>query len=233
MSKEVDAIKNRIFRKLDTVPQPPDYKSYIPWRVQQHIADTNGKHFLNSVGKITTYPIPAIPIEVALSKDELFLDIGSGWGRWLTAAGKKKYIPIGADLNLEFCETARMVMKDNNINGYTVVADLKELPFKENVFDVGWSFSTIQHNHKDRLLNCIKDIHRTLKSNGYCFLEFPNLNGIRNRMGPIAEQQKRPDDLASFKVRYYTIDQYKVFFQNVFNNFSYRNHSFPGHWCAA
>src|SRR6266700_1859957 len=166
--------KSKIFEKLKYEPEPPGYTGKIPWTVQQQIAATNGIHYLSLIGKLSEYPIPGIPLPQSLVNSQLLLDIGCGWGRWLVAAGEKKYIPVGIDFRYEFCETAISVLKARGLTGYTVVADLKELPFIEGIFDVVWSFSVIQHTHRTRLESCIKDIARILKNGGYCKLEFPN-----------------------------------------------------------
>ncbi|MBD0287532.1 MAG: methyltransferase domain-containing protein [Bacteroidota bacterium] len=222
-----ELLKSKIYEKLDYQPEPPHYKGKVPWKVQQQIAATNGYHYENLIGELGEYPIPDIPIERA-SEQKLLLDIGCGWGRWLVSSALKNYIPIGIDLRLEFCETARQVLQDHGLKGYTAVADLKHLPFKENVFDVVWSFSVIQHTHKLRLLSCISHIHRILKSKGYCFLEFPNKGGIRNRFGPVKEEHKTKDDYNAWSVRYYSIKEYRKFFYDTFKNFYFRNHSFLG-----
>ncbi len=219
--------KSKIYEKLNYAPEPQGYTSKVPWKVQQQISATNGIHYAESIGRLDQYPIPEIPIGEAHT-NALMLDIGCGWGRWLTAAAKKKYIPIGCDLRLEFCETARIVLNDHALNGYTVVADLKELPFKDNVFDVVWSYSVIQHTHKDRLLSCVGHIYRILKNTGYCFLEFPNKLGLRNSLGPVKNAEKYRDNYNSWHVRYYSIKEYKDLFKSIFSNFSFKNHSFLG-----
>ncbi len=119
-------------------------------------------------------------------------------------------------------------MEACDIKGYTLVGDLRELPFKEGVFSKVWSFSVIQHTHKDRLLNCINHIYRILKQTGSCCLEFPNRDGWRNRRGPVIREERKGDDYNSWRVRYYSIKQYKEMFESLFSNFSFRNHSFLG-----
>ena len=220
--------KEKIFERLDYAPEPAGYTGRVPWKVQQQIAATNGIHFQDSVGKLSEYPIPDIPIKAAVDDSSLLLDIGSGWGRWLVAGAKKNYIPIGLDFRLEFCETARQVLKDNGFNGYTVVGDLKELPFREGVFSAVWSFSVIQHTHKDRLLSCINHIYRVLCKGGFSCLEFPNRDGWRNKRGPVKREEPYKDDYNSWCVRYYSIDEYKKMFERIFSNFSFKNHSFLG-----
>ncbi len=109
-----------------------------------------------------------------------------------------------------------------------MVADLKALPFKNDVFDLVWSFSVIQHTHRERLISCLGHIQRILKKDGYAFLEFPNKNGIRNRIGPARKYESDKNDYNSWCVRYYTVAEYKEIFQDIFDNFSFSTHSFLG-----
>jgi SAM-dependent methyltransferase/uncharacterized protein YbaR (Trm112 family) len=220
--------REKIYEKLEYAPKPADYAGRIPWIIQQQIAATNGIHFKDSIGLLHDYPIPPIPVP-AVSDPALFLDIGCGWGRWLVASARKNYIPVGIDIRLEFCEAARAVVRENGFNGYTLVADLKNLPFQPDVFDVVWSFSVIQHTHRDRLLGCIAGIQRILQTGtGYCYLEFPNKNGVHHRFGPAKKDAANADDYNSWDVRYYTPGEYKAIFLKFFDNFRYVNHSALG-----
>jgi ubiquinone/menaquinone biosynthesis C-methylase UbiE/uncharacterized protein YbaR (Trm112 family) len=220
--------RSKIYERLEISPKPQHYKGKLPWTVQQQIAATNGIHFKDSIGFLTEYPIPPIPIEAAVG-NKLLLDIGCGWGRWLVAGAKKNFLPIGIDIRLEFCETSRSVLKDNGFYGYTLVADLKDLPFQKNSFDVVWSFSVIQHTHYDRLLGCIDSIQKILENNGgFCYLEFPNKNGLHNRLGPAKKYSQTGKDYNSWDVRYYTPGEYKAIFSRFFDNFQYFNHSALG-----
>src|SRR4051812_24822193 len=122
-------IRRKVYQNLSVLPEPPGYNGKVTWRVQQQIAHTNGKHYAGTVGKLEEYPIPDIAIKEA-GPDNILLDIGCGWGRWLAGSARKNYIPIGIDLKLEFCKTAKTVLGDLQLNGYTMVADLSRLPFK-------------------------------------------------------------------------------------------------------
>jgi ubiquinone/menaquinone biosynthesis C-methylase UbiE/uncharacterized protein YbaR (Trm112 family) len=221
-----EVVRERIYEQLGTRPQPSNYSGKIPWIVQQQIAATNGIHFMDTIGTLSEYPIPEIPVDQANTPGDLLLDIGNGWGRWLVAAAKKDYIPVGIDIRLEFCETARNVLQANGKNGYSLVADLQNLPFLNNVFSVVWSFSVIQHTHLDRFTRCLSHIERILADNAYCFLEFPNRNGIRNRFGPAAKPNS--SDFDSWDVRYYTPEEYEKIFRVFFDNYRYFNHSVLG-----
>ncbi len=218
--------RQRIYEKLEYKPKPASYSGKLPWIVQQQIALTNGIHYTDKVGKLTDYPVYELPVSSV--KHGLMLDIGPGWGRWLIAGANKGYIPVGADLRLEFCEASLATLKASGKKGYIVAADLKSLPFKSDVFDLVWSFSVIQHTHKIRLVNCLEHINRIIKTNGYTFLEFPNKHGIKNRFGNVQATDAGKDDYNSWDVRYYSIDEYREIFENIFGNFSYKNHSMIG-----
>jgi len=220
--------RSKIYQKLERIPSPPTYKGNIPWAVQQQIAATNGMHYIDRIGKLEGYPQYSLPIEQTTG-DSLMLDIGCGWGRWLVAGNRKGYIPMGLDIRLEFCRTARYVMKDSNVNGYAVVGDLENIPFKQSIFDLIWSFSVIQHTHKNRLINCLKGINSTLTSTGTAKLEFPNKNGVRNRFSAaVARNLLTADDYNSWDVRYYTPSGYREIFEEYLANFDYENHSVLG-----
>jgi SAM-dependent methyltransferase/uncharacterized protein YbaR (Trm112 family) len=221
----VHSINERIYEKLRTEPEPDNYSGKIPWIVQQQIGATNGVHYVDTIGKLQEYPIPEIPVGEGRN-NQLLLDIGCGWGRWLVASSRKNFIPVGIDLRLEFCEIARQVVSENGSNAYTVVADLQELPFQDNVFDVVWSFSVIQHTHYNRMISCLREIQRILNTDGYCFLEFPNKNGFRNRFGPASASNNM--EFESWDVRYYTPDEYRNIFLEFFKDFEFSTHSMLG-----
>src|SRR5688572_17088112 len=171
--KESDEIiefnRSKIYEKLEIMPEPGDYSSMIPWVVQNQIAATNGFHYLDRVGKLKEYPVYSLPVK-KVTGQKLMLDIGSGWGRWLIAGANKGYLPIGLDIRLEFCETALKVIKQSNKAGYVTVGDLENIPSKNSIFDLVWSFSVIQHTHYKRLVNCLEGINRILKDDGFTLL---------------------------------------------------------------
>ncbi len=218
--------KSKIYENLEFVPQPKGYSGRLPWVVQLQIAATNGKQYKDSVGKLDWYPQYNLPVP-GVAKG-LMLDIGTGWGRWLVAASNKGYTPVGIDLRLEFCKASLQTLKNQGKKGYVVAGDLQTLPFSNDVFDLIWSFSVIQHTAEERLDNCLNDIFRILKPDGFTLLEFPNSNGFRNKRGPAKKNRKLYDDINSWHVRYYTIEEYRKKFEKVFGNFNYHVHSFLG-----
>lgn len=221
-----DFERSKIFEKLKYTPEPPNYHNKIPWVVQQQIAATNGIHYVDLIGKLKKFPNYEIPIKKV--KNGIMLDIGNGWGRWLIAGAKKGYIPIGIDFRYEFCDSSIKNLKYNKLSGYSIVADLKSLPFKENIFDFVWSFSVIQHTHYDRLKSCLHHINRILNHDGKAKLEFPNLNGIRNYFKHVKNEHIESNNYNSWNVRYYSIKKYKSLFLEYFKNFNFETHSFLG-----
>lgn len=225
--KAIEFNRERIYQKLDYLPEPKFYNSPVNWIVQNQIADTNGMHYRDRLGKLKEYPFYEMPVD-SVNGDQLMLDIGSGWGRWLISGAAKGYVPVGIDLRLEFCKTQQKVLKDLNKKGYSIVADLESLPFKNEVFDLVWSYSVLQHTHIDRMTNCLKDIDKVLKKTGFTFLEFPNKNGIRNRNSEAVSWKDKWADYNNWSVRYYTPKEYEKIINKYLQNFSFRNHSFLG-----
>jgi ubiquinone/menaquinone biosynthesis C-methylase UbiE/uncharacterized protein YbaR (Trm112 family) len=228
MDEAAAEIRSRVYEQLDYTPEPQGYSSNIPWIVQQQIAATNGVHYIDRIGKLKDYPVFELPVP-AVQGRKLMLDIGCGWGRWLVGGANKGYIPIGIDIRLEFTQTARKVLKDLNKTGYTVVADLENLPFKDNVFDLVWSFSVIQHTHYRRLVNCLAHINRILANEGSTMLEFPSKTGLRNRLsGNVTQSEAVKDDYNNWFARYYTPKEYREIVNQYLSGFSYTTHSFLG-----
>ena len=226
IERDIAFERSKIYEKLESIPQPDTYKGKLPWIVQQQIAATNGIQYVDRVGKLNDYPRYELPVKKV--DKGLMLDIGTGWGRWLVAGAEKGYIPIGIDLRFEFCQVSRQTLQNSGYKGYTVVADLKEIPFRDNLFDLVWSFSVIQHTHKERMLDCLNDIKRILAPGGFTKMEFPSKGGIRNHSGPAKRNAATAADYNSWVVRYYTIQEYKQIFNTIFGNFKYSNHSFLG-----
>jgi uncharacterized protein YbaR (Trm112 family)/SAM-dependent methyltransferase len=194
--------------------------------VKTEIASTNGIHYEDRANKIETYPAYQLPVKKAQKRNSLMLDIGSGWGRWLVAASKKDYIPIGLDLKIDHARSVFKTLKHHHVNGYIVVGDLQDIPFQPDVFDLIWSFSVIQHTHHDKLVSCVEHLKRILAKSGKVKLEFPNKNGIRNKIkyGHLENDM----DMDSLHVRYYSISEYVDIFKKQFDKVKVSIHSFLG-----
>jgi ubiquinone/menaquinone biosynthesis C-methylase UbiE/uncharacterized protein YbaR (Trm112 family) len=219
-----DQLKSIIYRR-GTPPEPKGFNSKIPWTVQHQIAVTTGKVFNSIVGNMTEYPTYSIPLPKTATP-KLMLDIGSGWGRWLVAGHDLGYIPVGFDIRLEFCETQQHILKATNRKGYSIVADLEEIPFVDSLFDLVWSFITLQQVHKNRLENCLKCVDKLLAKDGFSYLQFPNKMGIRHRFWKSNTDGNGPDDFLTNRM--YTPEEYREIFTKYLDNFEIYNHCFIG-----
>src|SRR5262245_60914200 len=74
-------------------PEPVDGR--VDAWVQDQISQTSGYLYKPLVGKLKEYPIPEIRLPQREGGE--LLDIGCNWGRWVVAAGRKGYRPIGID----------------------------------------------------------------------------------------------------------------------------------------
>jgi ubiquinone/menaquinone biosynthesis C-methylase UbiE len=147
----------------------------------------------------------------------LLLDIGCGWGRWMVAAGREGFRPVGVDVKLEPLQASRRVMRTHGIAGHLVVADLAALPFRDGTFDCVFSYSVIQHAHKQKAASCLADIRRVLKDEGACLVELPLKYGLTN-IRHLLKSNHEQNDQKSWVVRYYTPRELKQLFGRVFGN---------------
>jgi uncharacterized protein YbaR (Trm112 family)/SAM-dependent methyltransferase len=182
--------------------------------VQEWVAATNGRLYIPLVNRLDRYPIPSWPLP-ALDRG-LLLDIGCGWGRWMVAAGRHGYLPVGVDLTLEPLLSARRVLRDHGIDGHLVMADLGHLPFRTGVFDTIFSYSAIQHVDRAKARRCVQSVHRLLRPGGSCLLEFPNRHGLGRLLR--LRRGTPPDDAdpASGCVRYYSLRELREMFGGPF-----------------
>jgi ubiquinone/menaquinone biosynthesis C-methylase UbiE/uncharacterized protein YbaR (Trm112 family) len=200
-----------------TLPPVSDY-------VQKMIAGTNGRMYVDRIGNLASYPIPEIPVPE--KRGGLFLDIGCGWGRWMVAAADKGYTPIGVDIRLESAQATQEVLRAHGVKGHVVLADLQRLPFRADLFDTVWSFSVIQHAHREKAKSCATEIQRVLKPGSQTVLEFPMKFGIWNFLNRLRLHQDE-SDFESWCVRYYTIPELRKLMGH-FQNFRFWSHCYFG-----
>jgi ubiquinone/menaquinone biosynthesis C-methylase UbiE len=195
----------------------PDSPACIDPFVQQWVAATNGNLYIPLINKLTRYPIPRWPGKNSLPRGGLLLDIGCGWGRWMIAAGRAGYRPVGIDVRLEPLQAARRLMQAQGLQCHVVVADLSALPFRSGSFDYVFSYSVIQHAHKRKAASCIADVSRVLKKEATCLIELPlkyGLTNVRHLRKSVHEQT----GFDSWVVRYYTWNELKQLFGRVFGS---------------
>jgi uncharacterized protein YbaR (Trm112 family)/SAM-dependent methyltransferase len=136
----------------------------------------------------------------------------------MVASGQQGYCPVGIDIKIEPLQAAQRVLKHHKLKGYVVAADLKQLPFQSGVFDQVYSYSVIQHVHREYAGKCVHECSRVLGRGGSALLEFPVSHGLTNfrhsRRNRIAEE----NDYLSWCVRYYSFRELELLFHEAFGN---------------
>lgn len=181
----------------DLIPAP-QHDRVDPF-VQRWVAGTNGNLYVSAINKLERYPIPRWPGPRPASAGARMLDIGCGWGRWMTSAALAGWTPYGIDLKSEAAAAANRVLRAHSRPGQAVAGNLTSLPFADSYFDLVFSYSVLQHVSRQRAKSCITEIMRVLKPGGRCMIEFPVYPGLTNWRHPKGDDK----DPESWDVRYY------------------------------
>ena len=145
--------------------------------VKNVIAATNGGLYQHLVGNLSEYPIPGLRLPRA--NGELFLEIGSNWGRWCIAAARSGFRPVGIDPSLKSIRAARRVAQQLGIDALYLVGDARHLPFPDQLFDQVFSYSVLQHLSRENVRKTLEEVARVLRPAGHCQVQMPNKFGVR------------------------------------------------------
>jgi SAM-dependent methyltransferase len=176
------------------------------------IGATSGFAYRNLVGEnvLREYPIPNISLSAG--NGQYLLDIGCNWGRWSLAAAKKGYVPIGIDPSLGAIMAARRVARQLGLPNRYVVADARELPFKNGVFDVTYSYSVLQHLSKSDVKTALGEVRRVLKSSGMSRIQMAHRVGVRSLQHQLRRGFREPQ---GFEVRYWGLGELRNTFSRL------------------
>ena len=124
----------------------------------------------------TKFEVDFIQKVLNLSKDDLILDLGCGFGRIATPLAKKNFNIIGVDMSDILLSYAR---RHTNKKAEFISGDMRNLDFKE-LFDKGFnafsSFGYFKTRSEDNMV--LKSISRSLKSHGLFLFDLPNKDFI-------------------------------------------------------
>lgn len=114
-----------------------------------------------------------------LDRGTLVVDLGCGAGRDLRALRARDFSATGVDWAFSIAAIAR------HYSGCpTVVADLRELPFKEAVFHGAWASASLLHLRRQEVALAIAEACRVLRPGGILFASVKGGRGeIRDREG--------------------------------------------------
>jgi len=168
--------------------------------VSHLVAATNGNLYKNLQGRLSTYPIPELPL--ARSNGGFLLDLGCNWGRWSIAASRKGYLAVGLDPSLGAVLAARRVARQLNLPIRYLVADARYLPFPNALFDNVFSYSVLQHFSEENAARVISEVGRVMQGGGTSLIQMANWLGLRSLHVQAKRRFRTPDD---FDVRYWSI----------------------------
>lgn len=105
------------------------------------------------------------------------LDCGAG-GNYpkLAFFGDKDYELFGIDSDDESLQKAQSFAQNNNIKINFKKADIRDIPYPDNSFDVVFSYNTIFHMKKIEIRKAVDEMLRVLKPQGIGFINFIDIN---------------------------------------------------------
>jgi SAM-dependent methyltransferase/uncharacterized protein YbaR (Trm112 family) len=171
------------------------------------IAATNGAAYKRLVGRLKSYPIPAIRLRE--SDGGTLLDVGCGWGRWSIAARRKGYRVVGVDPSLGALMAARRITRMLGLAVDFVCADARYLPFASSSFDNIFSYSVVQHFSKADAASAVQEMSRATRLGGTVLVQMANRWGLRSQM---RLARRGYAEGAGFEVRYWTLSELKNLF---------------------
>jgi len=105
--------------------------------------------------------------------DYIILDLGCGIGRMLYFLAPLCKLVIGLDVSVELLAKASKLLSFHK-NVSLVLGDGENLyPFRDQTFDLVYSFSCFQHLPKKVMINYLREIYRVLKRTGYLKFNLP------------------------------------------------------------
>lgn len=126
------------------------------------------EQYIEYIRHLSAYVLLAKPF--VSNKSLLEIGCGTGYGAALLSETAKNMTAI--DLSKSLIEECKI--KYNKDNLAYMVADGLKLPFKDNSFDVVFTFQVIEHIEPDVVLSFIKEVERVLKNNGVFLTSTPN-----------------------------------------------------------
>lgn len=164
------------------------------------VGATNGIAYKGLIGRLESYPLPDIPLPEGGGR--LLLDLGCSWGRWILAAARQGYRPIGIDPSLGAVMAARRVAASLGVDAAFIVGDARFLPLRSSALDVVYSYSVLQHLSPDDVQRVVREVSRVLKPGGQATVQMPTHLGIRCLYHQARRRFRTP---VGFEVRYWSL----------------------------
>lgn len=172
------------------------------------VGATSGRGYANSIGRLTGYPIPDIPLGAGSGRT--LLDVGSGWGRWSVSAAQKGWRVVGIDPSLGAVMAARRAFSGRGLTMAFVCGDARYLPFPSDRFDCAFSYSVVQHFSESDAATAVAEMARVLRQGGCAKIQMAHKGGLRSTYS-----RTRPGYAHSgaFRVRYWSLPSLRLLFE--------------------
>ena len=107
-------------------------------------------------------------------KNGIILEGGCGFGGNVYCLQNNGYSAFGVDFARNTVKKIHKYFPELNV----LIGDVRDLHFKDDVFDGYWSLGVIEH-FSDGYDSIVKEMKRVLKTGGYAFLSFPYMSPLR------------------------------------------------------
>lgn len=184
---------------LDVETSVTDDESVDPF-VRHEIFSTHGYLYRDRVERLTRHPIPTMRLPPGGGRR--LLDVGASWGRWSIAAALLGYRVTAVDPWLAAALAGRRVATRLGVDVRYVVGDARCLPFEDDTFAAGFSYSVLQHLAKTDARDALRELGRVVAPGGTVLVQLPNRWGVRQLHNRI--RQVMGSDTSPFRVRYWS-----------------------------
>jgi ubiquinone/menaquinone biosynthesis C-methylase UbiE len=123
-----------------------------------------------------------------MSKTDWFIDVGGSYGRLFDTYKDLANKKIILDYSILALQQAKERFQERD-DVYLVAANVYNLPFRENSFELG-QMIRVMHHLEDQL-KFFRELERVLKSGANFILEFPNSRHIKNILRSIFDSRYR------------------------------------------
>lgn len=135
--------------------------------------NTLGKDGLSSLTTRKYDKAILFQVESMLNKGQKILDVGCGYGRIALPLLKKGYDLRGIDLNKGYIRQIRKQLTTDEEKARFSVADMCDLPFEADTFDVVLCLWSVFDELLERQyqVKALQEMHRVLRKGGFAFIE--------------------------------------------------------------
>jgi len=121
------------------------------------------------------------------------LDVACGTGRMLPEvfSSVKKIEYFGLDTSREMLKILLEKSKKMNLKNKIKIGDASKIPFKDNEFDVVFSYHLLWHLPEDEQKRIIKEMLRVCKKEGFVIFDILNRNFILEKFKAVIGKEKR------------------------------------------